>query len=163
MKIFSILLFGILYFNNFSYSQETEGKTTPTSISVLLNFKGNGNIVSDISVELIKVYEGRAKMLNERGSTRAEYPIRIKVLDADLKQVYEGFFESPLLEEREVFEENGQNAENFKFKHNAGILNVRFPINEINSKVLTMICYQVDGDNHETLLKTLTLYPNEKN
>ncbi len=162
MKIISLLLFSFLYFNNSSYSQGIEEKNTPKSIAVLLNFKGNGNIINDISIELIKVYEGRAKMLNERGSTRAEFPIRIKVIDDNLKQVYEGFFESPLLEEREVFEENGQNAENFKFKHTEGILNVRFPINEINSKVLTMICYQVDGENHETLLKTLTLYPNDK-
>lgn len=162
MKIISLLLFSFLYLNNSCYSQGFEEKNISKSIAVLLNFKGNGNIINDISVVLLKVYDGRAKMLNERGSTRAEYPIRIKVLDGDLKQVYEGYFESPLFEEREIFEENGQNAENFKFKHTDGILNVRFPITDVNLKELTMIFYQVDGENHETLLKTLTLYPNDK-
>lgn len=163
MKIISALLFSILYLNNSCFSQEIEQKNIPKSIAVLLNFKGDGNIINDINIELIKVYEGRAKMLNERGSVRSEFPIRIKILDETLQQIFEGFFESPLLEEREVFEENGQNPENFKFKHNDGILSVRFPISENNTKSFTMFCYQVDGETHETLIKTLTLYPNIKN
>lgn len=146
-KVIFIFL-GILYLSINSFAQETEQKVQQKSIAVLLNFQGKGNIVSNISVSMTKVYEGRAKDLNSRGSTRATYPIKVVVLDADKKQIFEGFFDSPLVEKRESFAKNGQDVDNFEFEHTEGILSVRFPLTENSMKEFTMLCYQVDGDEH---------------
>ena len=138
-------------------SKGFEEKISQKSISILLSFEGKGNVVKDIKVALLKLYEGKAKLLNDINSTRGRYPIKIKAINAQQQIIYTGYFDNPLVDRREVYTENGQTADNFEFILTEGSINVRFPIVSNKQDVITLYCYQLDGDEHETLLKTIAL------
>ena len=145
----------LLNLNSRLQGQEIQ-KIQSKSLAVILEIKGDGHVINKINVLLTKVYEGRAKMFNTKDAVFTDDVLKIKAMDEKGKIIFEGYYDNPLVETKEGFEEGGQTAFNDIIVSKSGSINVRFPLQEYQSRNITLNCFQL-LNGQEKLLQIISL------
>ena len=139
--IFSGLLLLLIYVSVRGWAQQP--KENIQSIAIILKITGQHGRVNDIGVDSHRVYAGRAKNLNADIPPRASSVIRIEVSDISKNILFSGYFENPLRESLESFEEDGIVNNNI-INNDSGHINVRFPFSgDLGEMVIR--CYSIVG------------------
>ncbi|HRH57931.1 MAG TPA: hypothetical protein PLS10_09785 [Chitinophagales bacterium] len=154
--VFILLLLFLLQANTLLFSQE-DLSAGPKSVSVVLSVTGDGHTINKIQPVLVKVYDGKAKSFNEINSTRTSDVLIMRAYNLKGEEVFTGYYDNPLVENKEIYTEDGQHADNFLFVTKEGSINVRFPIPGNVGSNLLLKCYQQLEGQPEKLLTTLSL------
>lgn len=127
-------------------------QTSDRSIAIVLKLTGNKTAINNSEVYSYTVFNGVAKNLSKNIPSRTQDVLKIKALDENNNLIYEGFYENPLNQKLESFEENGEVNNNI-LPSTSGYVNLRFPLPG-NNKSLTIITFSIQ-DNKETIATTL--------
>jgi len=131
-----------------------QSNKNPQSIAIILKISGQHGRVNAIDVTSQRVYSGRAKNLNADFPPRAVSVMRVEASDLSGNILFSGYFENPLRESLESFEEDGIVNNNI-INNDSGHINVRFPI-QGDVHEMAIRCYSINGE-EESLSATTNL------
>lgn len=157
IKLYLLLIGFVMIYNmaNAQSEKTIQEKHVERSLAVLLEINGNGHTINNLNVYLVKQFDGLVNVTNDEKSVLTGDIIRIKAIDAKGKIVFDGWFDNPLVENKESFELDGS-ARNTLVTSTTGSINVRFPFSG-NPDDITFSCSQIINNKGEKLIKTLNL------
>ncbi len=147
-RILALLILFLLGCSSLVSAQETNAK----SIAIVLKVSGNRTAISSTEVYSFNIFNGTAKQLNKNMPVKTSDVLKIKVVDENNSVIYEGFYENPLNQKLESFEEDGVVNNNI-LPSTSGYINLRFTLTG-NLSYFTINTYKVI-DNKEVLSSTL--------
>ena len=154
-SIFVFALVLLFQVNNL-FSQEDINEK-PKSIAAVLSITGDGHKTDAIKTVLVKIYDGKAKPLNGMNSIRTNDILIIRAINEKGTEVFAGYYDNPLVENKEIYTQDGLTADNVLAVLKEGSINVRFPIQSNNGGNLILKCYQKIDEQPEKLLTTISL------
>lgn len=158
MKKIKIIVPLFLLLLNFSCSraQSSTQNNSPKSIAIILKIMGDENHVKNTEVEKYNIYAGTAKKIID-ANPEAVSTIRIKAFNEKNEIIFDGYFDNPLKQKLESFEEDGKVSNSIK-EETSGYINIRFPLNNV-TKDIRLNCYAIqnspgDSRDQEKLVST---------
>lgn len=146
ISLVSLILL-LLPFNHLS-AIESNAK----SIAIVLKVSGNAMSIGNTEVSSFNIFYGNVKHLNKEIPVKTKDILKIKVADESNSIIYEGYYENPLNQKLESFEEYGEVNNNI-LPSTTGYINLRFPL-QGNHTYLTITTYTI-ANNNEALKSTL--------
>ncbi len=156
MKKTSFLLFLLLFLlaGHTVYGQSAPYNPVSTrSAAIVLKISGESSHIQNIAVFSFNSYNGKVKISDDTRPVKTTDILKIKVLDENNNILLESFYENPLTQNLESFEENGAINNNI-LPDNTGFINIRFPFPG-NVSYITINCYTVGDNDTEVLVSTL--------
>ncbi|MDB5227389.1 MAG: hypothetical protein JWN78_1582 [Bacteroidota bacterium] len=150
IKLIFTFLMLILHFSC-SRAQNSSAQNSPKSIAVILKITGDENHVRSTEVEKYNIYSGTAKKITSANPDAAS-TIRIKAFNEKNEIIFDGYFDNPLKQKLESFEENGKVSNTIK-KETSGYINIRVALSN-GVKDIKLNCYMISGQDKEKLVST---------